>query len=97
VLETEAPDRAFLVVADSDFPGWSARVDGSPAQIAPTNLLVRGIPLPGGRHRVEMRYETAGMREAVPVTRAGLGAWLVGLLAWAGWTLLQRLRRASTG
>ncbi len=100
VLETTAPDRAFLVVADSDFPGWSAWVDGSRAQIATTNLLVRGLPLPGGRHRVEMRYETRGMREAVKATRAGLGVWallaLVGA-GWAGWILQQRLRRARAG
>jgi hypothetical protein len=42
-----------------------------------------------------MRYETLGMREAVPVTRAGLGAWLVCLLAWAGWILQQRLRSGT--
>jgi hypothetical protein len=96
VLETTAPDRAFLVVADSDFPGWSAWVDGNRTGIAPTNLLVRGIPLPAGRHRVELRYETPGMREAVPVTRAGLGAWLVCLLGWAGWTLTQRRRRTRS-
>jgi len=98
VLEATAPDRAFLVVADSDFPGWSAWVDGSRTQIAPTNLLVRGVPLAGGRHRVEMRYETLGMREAVGATRAGLGAWallaLVGA-GWTGWTLAHRRRRAG--
>jgi hypothetical protein len=93
VLETTAPDRAFLVVADSDFPGWSAWVDGSPAQIAPTNLLVRGIPLPGGRHRIEMRYETLGMRAAVPVTRAGLGAWALLALLGAGWAVARTLAR----
>ena len=94
VLETTAPDRAFLVVADSDFPGWSAWVDGSRTRIAPTNLLVRGLPLPGGRHRIEMRYETPGMREAVPVTRAGLGAWLViAIVGSALVPLRSRLRR----
>jgi hypothetical protein len=93
VLETTAPDRAFLVVADSDFPGWSAWVDGSLAQIAPTNLLVRGIPLPGGRHRVEMRYETPGMREAVRATRAGLGAWALLALVGAGRVIARMLAR----
>jgi hypothetical protein len=100
VLETAAPDRAFLVVADSDFPGWSAWVDGSRAQIAPTDLLVRGIPLPGGRHRVEMRYETPGMREAVPVTRAGLALWLFIAVAGNALVLLGprlRRRRAAEG
>jgi len=96
VLETTAPDRAFLVVADSDFPGWSAWVDGSRTQISPTNLLVRGIPIPGGRHRIEMRYETLGMREAVPVTRAGLGAWALLALVGTGWLVTRSRGRGHS-
>jgi hypothetical protein len=90
VLEVDAPARAFVVVADSHFPGWRAWVDEVEADIAPVNLLVRGVAMPAGRHRLTMRYETEGLRLAVPVTRAGLGAWLVLALAGAGWALSRR-------
>ena len=93
VLEVAAPARAFVVVADSHFPGWRAWVDDVEADIAPVNLLVRGVAMPAGRHRLTMRYETAGLRAAVPVTRAGLGAWLVLALAGAGWTFIQRRKK----
>jgi hypothetical protein len=84
VLETEAPDRAFLVVADSHFPGWKAWVDGRPVPIVPVDLLVRGVALDAGRHRVEMRYETPGMRVGVAVTRAALATWFLLALVVAG-------------
>jgi hypothetical protein len=82
VLEVDAPDRAFVVVADSYFPGWSAAIDGRAAEINPTNLLVRGVAMPSGRHRLEMRYETSGMRAGVQTTRtAGLVWGLLFVLA----------------
>jgi hypothetical protein len=90
-FEVTTPDRAFLVVADSYFPGWRAWVDGRETIIAPTDLLVRGIALPPGLHRVDMRHETLGMREAVPVTRAGLGAWLLLAIGGAGIGMGRRI------
>ena len=95
-LETEAPGRVFLVVADSDFPGWHAFVGGKPVPIVPANLLVRGVVLPPGRHVVEMRYECAGVREGVAVTRAGLAAWCLLALGF-GVAAARSARRAWRG
>jgi hypothetical protein len=95
VLEVDAPGRAFVVVADSHFPGWRAWVDDVEADIAPVDLLVRGVAMPAGRHRLAMRYETAGRRSAVPVTRAGLGAWVVLAIAGAAGAVPGRRRRRT--
>jgi len=81
-LQVEAPAPAFVVVADSDFPGWTATVDGRPTRIAPTNLLVRGVALPPGRHTLAMRYETRGMRTGLSATRLGWALWAIGCIAW---------------
>ncbi|HZN03398.1 MAG TPA: YfhO family protein, partial [Candidatus Polarisedimenticolia bacterium] len=51
-----APRAGHLVVADSDAPGWVARVDGAPAPILRANMLFRAVPVPAGRHTIEMRY-----------------------------------------
>jgi hypothetical protein len=43
--------------------------------------------MPAGHHQITMRYRTAGLDVAVPVTRAGFGVWLLALvagMAWAG-------------
>jgi hypothetical protein len=92
-LDVAAPAQAFVVVADSWFPGWSATLDGQPVEIAPTDLLVRGVSVPPGRHRLELRYETVGMREGVRATRAGLGAWALLALVGAGRVIARTLAR----
>ena len=83
-------DRAFVVVADSYFEGWTALLDGMAVPIAQVNLLARGVAVPAGTHRLEMRYETAGLRVGVLATRWGLAIWLALLL---GWGIAQQLRQ----
>ena len=61
-LDVEAHDRAFVVLADTWFAGWSARLDGAPVPIARVNQLARGVVVPAGRHRLEMTYEPSGWR-----------------------------------
>ena len=47
-LTCEAPDRAFVVLADTWMPGWTATVDGGAVPIYRVNQLVRGVIVPGG-------------------------------------------------
>ncbi|HYP02579.1 MAG TPA: hypothetical protein VER76_20480, partial [Pyrinomonadaceae bacterium] len=56
VIETRASQAAMLVVSEIVYPGWEARVDGERARIDATNYLLRGVLVPAGVHRVEMRY-----------------------------------------
>jgi hypothetical protein len=77
VIEASANRPGMLVVLEAWRKGWTATVDGEPAPLLRTNALFRGVPLPAGRHRVEMSYVPPGL-----IWGAGLGALgLVGLLA----------------
>lgn len=68
VVELYEPDRVRLrawsaegglcVLADVDFPGWSASVDGRPAKIFRTNGAMRGVLVPAGEHSVEYRFRS---------------------------------------
>ena len=91
-LDVEAPAPAFVVVADSHDPGWRADVDGRPTRIARVDLLVRGVALPAGRHRMTMRYQPEGWAQAVPITRVACATWIALALAWVA----LRRRFAST-
>jgi hypothetical protein len=55
-LRTHAAGAALLVVADSYYPGWEARVDGRPAPLYAADVGFRGVPVSAGDHRVEMRF-----------------------------------------
>jgi uncharacterized membrane protein YfhO len=44
----------MLILRDRNMPGWTAKVDGTPAQILPGRF--REVRITGGSHRVEFRY-----------------------------------------
>ncbi len=92
IVRAEAPPGGgFLVVSDTFFPGWTARVDGKPAPIYRANLYVRAVPLAAGAHRVELRYASSARVRGFCWSLAALTV-LLGVLASA----LFFSRRART-
>ena len=83
---------AFLILADLEFPGWSARLDDKPVEIRPVDLLFRGVEIPPGEHRLSMRYSPPGWWLGAWITRLGALAW-IGALVLAGWPA----RRVAAG
>ena len=76
VVRAEADDRALLVLADTWFPGWRAKVDGRDAPIVRTDQLLRGVVIGRGRAhgRVRVRaVELAGRLDRVAADGAGAG------------------------
>jgi hypothetical protein len=67
-LRVRTSDKAFLVVNDSHFPGWEARVDEAPSRIFRANVLVRGVVVPAGDHVVELSYRPRSFRIGVIVS-----------------------------
>ncbi|MDD5309867.1 MAG: YfhO family protein [Deltaproteobacteria bacterium] len=55
-IRAEAASRAVLVLSDVLLPGWTATVDGRQAPMVHANRVMRGVPVPPGRHTIEMRY-----------------------------------------
>ncbi|MBI1763744.1 MAG: YfhO family protein [Acidobacteria bacterium] len=86
VIETNADRPAVLVVSEAHYPGWTARLDGQPTAIYATDYLLRGIVLPAGQHRVEMRY-------TAPAALSGLGISVLTLGLLLG--LVWRARRKT--
>jgi hypothetical protein len=90
VFETDAQDRAFLVIADAWFPGWRARLDGAEIPIHRVNQLLRGVIVERGHHQVEMTFEPRGWAAGVRLTRLGLLVMLALGIAWGVWTWRER-------
>jgi hypothetical protein len=71
----------YAVLVDELAPGWTARVDGRPEPVVPADLLLRAVPVPAGRHRVELTYRTPLLRTGAAVSLVSWGA-LVMLFWW---------------
>jgi hypothetical protein len=55
-VEVDAAENTWLVLADPNYPGWTARVDGIEQKVYTANYLLRGVPIAAGRHSVEFSY-----------------------------------------
>jgi hypothetical protein len=58
-IRTSGSQPAFLVLADSYYPGWRATVNGQAAHIYRTNYIQRGIPIPPGATSVRFEFHPA--------------------------------------
>ncbi|AMV37082.1 YfhO family protein [Planctomyces sp. SH-PL62] len=76
---------AYLVLADTFDPGWTATVDGIPAPIVPAYVAFRAVHLEPGTHRVVFRYAPAGFSLGLAATILG-GLLAIGLLLRPGST-----------
>jgi hypothetical protein len=79
VIETAAEAASVLVVSEINYPGWIATIDDAPAPIHTADFLLRGIVLPTGSHRVEMRYTAPAARNGAFISIFALV--LIGVLA----------------
>ncbi len=74
-IKVRLPDTSagLLVLSESFYPGWQARVGGQTVDCVPVNIWMRGVPLAGGAEEVEVFYNPK-------VYWRGAGLSLFGLL-----------------
>jgi hypothetical protein len=83
LIEASANRPGMLVVLEAWRRGWTATVDGQPAPLVRTNAVFRGVPLPAGRHRVEMSYRPRGLAWGAALGALGIAGLLaLGVLAY---------------
>lgn len=56
-IETENNEEGFLVLTDSFYPTWKAKINGKETKIYLTDYNFRGVVVPAGQHRIEF-YNT---------------------------------------
>jgi hypothetical protein len=81
-VAVNAPGGGFLVLADSDYPGWGAAVDGEAAPVCRADYLFRAVPVPPGEHVVTFAYRPLSFAAGVAAALAAVLA-AAGLLAWS--------------
>jgi hypothetical protein len=90
-LRAQLPAAGVLVLADTYYPGWEARVDGEKTELYRANYAMRAIALPAGEHSVEFRIGGGSYRLGRRI--AALSA--VGLAAMFLFAGLSRWRRRA--
>jgi len=82
VAEMTSDSAGLLVLADLFYPGWTAEVDGRPAEILRADGVFRAVVLPPGSHRIVFRYRP-------------LSLWIGGGLSAAALLVMLALSRGG--
>ncbi len=62
IVETNSDTPGLLVLADTHYPGWRARVYQTPVAIHRANYAFRGVEIPAGRQTVTFTYDPGSFR-----------------------------------
>ena len=76
-LKVRTPNNTFLVLSDNWFPGWKARVNDANTDIMRVNHSLRGIPLVGGEHLIEIYYSSSIINWSAGLTGSTLALLLI--------------------
>ena len=87
-FNTIAEKPFWLFLADANYPGWNAYLDGEQVAVYSAQLLGKALPVPAGDHRLELVFEPRSFY-------IGLALSLVTLLSITGWALLRWLHRGG--
>lgn len=86
-LIAESPTDGILSIAQVDYPGWKATIDGQPTPIVRAYGGLIALNFPAGTHSVELVYDPASYR---------IGA-LVSLVTWGGLLMFGVVTLIQTG
>jgi len=71
-IRASASQDSFLVLNEAYYPGWSATVDGQPAQVLRANYAFISIPIAPGSHGVSVRMVSPSFRLGATLSLFGL-------------------------
>jgi hypothetical protein len=79
-LTTQLPQAGWLVIADTNYPGWVAAVNGKPAPIHHANVAFRAVRLPAGKATVRLLFQPSALMLGAFVSATFAVVWIVGAL-----------------
>ena len=93
VYESNNAHDGFAVFSEMYYPhGWQAAIDGKPAKFYPVDYLLRGMPIPAGKHTIKFSFEPQVVTTGSYLSLAGSSL----LLLWIVASLIQQFKRRRT-
>lgn len=71
-IDVESFGSAYLVMSVTPHKYWTVTIDGREATPRVTNIAFQGVPVPPGRHRVEMRYRNTLVDLGMKISAAAI-------------------------
>ncbi len=87
-IHVSSPTPVWLFVADADYPGWRASIDGRAVPVFAAQVLGKAVLVAGGAHDVTFRFVSRSLQAGLVISLATMTALLV-----AGGRRMRRSRR----
>ena len=76
-LEVQASADGWVLVSDTWYPGWQAHLDGQSVGLYRGNYLFRAVPVPAGKHLIDISYTPVEFYLGVLFSILGLLALMI--------------------
>jgi len=93
VLAVDPSSRGLMTVSELYYPGWQAYIDGKKVETFKTDLMFRGVMLPGGQRTVEFRFEPSNITYGAVISLIVLAL----LIGYFGALIVRRRLRGRCG
>ena len=80
VYETSSPQDGIVVFSEIYYPGWTATIDGKPADIARADYILRAMNVLAGKHTIEMRFDPQSLHITEGIAYGAMALLLVGVI-----------------
>jgi len=71
------PEGNYLVLSQTNFPGWKAYIDGGESSITPANIGLSAVYVPQGKHEIELKYEPLSIKAGSVISVFTLIGWIL--------------------
>lgn len=75
--EVSSAKGGVVVFSEIYYPGWTATIDGKPAELGRVNYVLRALKVPAGKHEVVMEFRPATVSTTNTIALVALGIIIV--------------------
>jgi hypothetical protein len=72
IIEVQAPFPCWVFLADANYPGWRATVDGAKTTVWTAQVLGKAIHVPAGKHQMVVRFRSESFRLGATISATTL-------------------------
>ena len=77
--DVESGRGGIIVFSENYYPGWTATIDGQPAELGRVNYILRALNIAAGKHKVELMFYPKSLQTTETIAYIALALLLLAI------------------